>query len=173
MKKIKPIHVASICICACLFIFILIRLDIKVMDIGDQENVLLYKDDRREYGFSNSAKRDVLTQLESIYGQEDTEIVVYMGEWQGRDVEITEKVIYSDMKYLGKQFDVGYYAEGSVDIVRNAYDLDSQECISTGTKVIKYIGFDVLRISKRAEVLEDTLTEEYIGDKELFEVPVE
>lgn len=82
MKKIKPIHVLRICIYTCLFIFILIRLDIKVMDIGDKENVILYKDGNGEYGFSNSAKRDVLTQLESIYGQEDTEIVVYMGEWK-------------------------------------------------------------------------------------------
>ena len=122
-----------------------------------------------------SANLDLSKDLEKIFGKNQTSQEIFRGEWEGQEVVIREEITSFEHKYLGEQFGNGHYYECKVMIIRTAHNSNTMECISTATKISKYIGFDDdLPLSEeRAHILENTLTEEYLGNKELFEIPFE
>lgn len=143
-----------------------------MLDIGNNEEVLVYKINSNKFGLGGSANSDIKLALETKYGPEDTVVEVYTGKWNGRDVVITDKVRVLEINYLGEQFQVGGYAECRVVIDRNAYDLNTKEFISTATRKVEYIAFDDSDplSEERARLLEDTLEEKYIGNQHLFQI---
>lgn len=155
---LKVAAVAAILLVALPFL-----LQLRSISVENGETQLLYMPlgGNRPGGSAGMYLREALLPL---YG-EDGALVETAGQWQGKNVTITDLPRY-DIEYLGKVLGgMGDYMEITVTTERTVKDAVSGEELGKGSRIAVCLAYDDGDINSRvrAHVLWDTVREQFYG----------
>lgn len=163
----KSVKAVSAIICAVILAAIIFQ--VKVISLENGEHTIVYMP-LLDNGPGASSRSDLTNALIPLYGEEGVQTEGLHCSWQGESATVYDTASY-EIKYLGRSLAGGDYLSCKVTTVRTVlFDNENRDAISDTRRTCVYIGYDDADMSstKRAEILWETLKEEYSDSEAYF-----
>ena len=165
MKKGRRAMLGIAC-AAILVILAVCVFQIRIISLENGEKTIVYT---IPFGYrpGGSARSDLISELENVYGEEGVQTGPIRCNWQGEDATVYDTSTY-EIEYLGRSVKGGNYLACKVITVRTVIT-DGGETLNTQRTSV-YIGYDdtIVGSRERAKILWETLTEDYSDSKGYF-----
>ena len=164
MSKKLRIPVGGVCI----IILIIVIFQFKIISLENGERKVVYTPPFNSYTPGGSTRADLKEELTSFYGEENTKVEQYDGQWEGDNITVYDESKY-DIEYLGKAIGGGHYFSCKALTLRSIKFNDKEKMIET-ERTARYIGYDDGDLNSviRSSILWETLKQEYSDSEDYF-----